>query len=262
MGPLTNISIRGKLSLLILLAALGVGVLAWEGYRTAQELAESLDRVGTTTVGTRHLMTGDMMHDALAGNVQVALRLSSDASAEKKKEVTDDTQANATRLLDSMREVRALPLEPDILAQVDAVDPKLKRYIAMARDMVVAALTDPQRAQNSEEAFNAAFEDLAESLEKVSGQFVEFADAERDRGAQLAAAFPRRMAISAAIALLLLTLGAFAIHRALATPIVQLNEGMKRLAADDIDVALPEAVRRDEIGDMARSVLVFQENSQ
>ena len=262
MDHLSNISIRGKLAALIFLAAVGIGVEAWQSYGTATDLSRSLDRVGTTTAGTRLFMTGDMMHDALAANVQSALRQGQSASDEAKKRTLEATEANAARFLESMREVRALDLSPEILGEVDAVSPKLERYIAMAKDMVSAAFTDPQRAESGEETFETAFEELADALEEVSGHFVAFAERERATGETLAAQFPLRLAISAGLAIVLLILGAVAIHNTLATPILQLNEGMKRLAADDIDVALPATARRDEVGAMARAVLIFQTNAK
>jgi methyl-accepting chemotaxis protein len=68
--------------------------------------------------------------------------------------------------------------------------------------------------------------------------------------------------LSAGLSLLLLVLGAVAIHKALAAPILTLNACMKRLAEDDVEMALPATARRDEIGAMARAVLVFQTNAK
>jgi methyl-accepting chemotaxis protein len=262
MGLFTNLSIRGKLAALILLAAVGIGLQAWQSFETATDLARSLDRVGTTTAGTRLFMTGDMMHDALSANVQGALRQGTQASAEAKKRATEATEANAARFLESVRDVRALALSPEILAEVDAVNPKLERYIAMAKEMVAAAFADPKRAEENEEAFEEAFEELAEALEEISGQFVAFAENERAAGEKLAARFPQTLALSAGLSLLLLVLGAVAIHKALAAPILALNACMKRLAEDDVEMALPATARRDEIGAMARAVLVFQTNAK
>jgi methyl-accepting chemotaxis protein len=262
MGLLVNISIRSKLAFMIFLAAVGIGVVAWQSFATATDLAQSLARVGTTTAGTRLFMTGDMMHDALAANVQGALRLGQSAGADAKKNAMEATEANATRFLESMRDVQALDLSPDLLAEVRAVRPTLERYIAMAKDLVAAAFADPQRAERDEAAFDAAFEELADALEEISGQFVAFAENERAAGELQAAQFPQMLALSAGFALALLVLGAVAIHNVLATPILRLNESMKRLAQDEIDAELPATGRRDEIGDMARAVLVFQTSAK
>jgi methyl-accepting chemotaxis protein len=48
--------------------------------------------------------------------------------------------------------------------------------------------------------------------------------------------------------------------RGLSRPIANLKAAMERLAADDLQVAVPEVSRRDEIGQMARAVEVFKIN--
>src|SRR5262249_10316251 len=48
--------------------------------------------------------------------------------------------------------------------------------------------------------------------------------------------------------------------RGLSRPIGNLKAAMERLAAADLEVAVPETNRRDEIGQMARAVEVFKNN--
>ena len=43
-------------------------------------------------------------------------------------------------------------------------------------------------------------------------------------------------------------------------PMVRLTGCMKRLAEGDLDIFVPASVRRDEVGDMARTIRVFKEN--
>ena len=80
---------------------------------------------------------------------------------------------------------------------------------------------------------------------------------------QVDAIFAEAAVISGAIAfgvtLLLLVIGIF-IARSISKPIAKLNSDMVRIAADDFEVVPAGTDRRDEIGDMARSVEVFREN--
>nr|WP_314262326.1 methyl-accepting chemotaxis protein [uncultured Devosia sp.] len=66
-------------------------------------------------------------------------------------------------------------------------------------------------------------------------------------------------AIAFGITLLLLVIGVL-IARSISKPIGKLNADMVRLADNDFDIHLEGMTRRDEIGDMARSVEVFREN--
>jgi methyl-accepting chemotaxis protein len=80
---------------------------------------------------------------------------------------------------------------------------------------------------------------------------------------QVDAIFAKAAMISGAIAfgvtLLLLLVGVL-IARSISKPIAKLNNDMDRIAANDFDVVPQGMARRDEIGDMARSVEVFREN--
>lgn len=80
---------------------------------------------------------------------------------------------------------------------------------------------------------------------------------------QVDAIFGEAALISGAIAfgvtLLLLLIGVF-IARSISKPIARLNRDMVRIADNDFDVVPQGMTRRDEIGDMARSVEVFREN--
>jgi methyl-accepting chemotaxis protein len=70
-------------------------------------------------------------------------------------------------------------------------------------------------------------------------------------------------------AIILLVLGAvilsalalgFFLRAVIANPLVQLDGAMGRLAKRDTTVSIPAATRKDEVGAMARAVLVFKEN--
>ena len=65
--------------------------------------------------------------------------------------------------------------------------------------------------------------------------------------------------MAVAMASLLAILLALMIGRSLANPIRGMTEAMRRLAEKDFSVAVPGQERGDEIGDMAKAVLVFRE---
>ncbi len=69
--------------------------------------------------------------------------------------------------------------------------------------------------------------------------------------------------IVAAALILAVALGAvFLVFRRVSRPLVAMTAAMTRLARGDHAVAVPGEQRRDEIGDMARAVLVFKDNAQ
>ncbi len=66
--------------------------------------------------------------------------------------------------------------------------------------------------------------------------------------------------IVAGAAVLLGLVIAFVIARGIIGPLFSLTSSMKELAGGDLEVVVPGADRRDEVGDMARAVEVFKEN--
>lgn len=71
-----------------------------------------------------------------------------------------------------------------------------------------------------------------------------------------------RLAIAAGILLLTATIIAYFIGRSISKPVDQLNGCMQQLAKGDISVEIGMEDRRDEIGAMANTVRVFQENAR
>ncbi|MDQ1183243.1 methyl-accepting chemotaxis protein [Agrobacterium larrymoorei] len=63
------------------------------------------------------------------------------------------------------------------------------------------------------------------------------------------------------LVVLLMIVSAFFGRRAIATPIARTTDCMKTLADGDLSVAIPYTDNKDEVGDMARAVLVFKENA-
>ena len=68
------------------------------------------------------------------------------------------------------------------------------------------------------------------------------------------------MKITAGIAVIIGALLAFFTGRAISRPITAMTTSMTRLAEGDESVAIPATDQTDEIGDMAKAVLVFKEN--
>ena len=145
----------------------------------------------------------------------------------------------------------------------------------------VASLKGPVAAAG--ETYQAAFNTWAELEKKVSGQgerltgqfdllvptleqLLAKVRAEADKtGAQLTASQERTFTLilwvmGAALALgLTLTL---LVGRSISLPLVRLQNAMRRLADGDVSAEIPSTSASDEIGAMARTVLVFRDNAR
>jgi two-component system, OmpR family, sensor kinase len=110
---------------------------------------------------------------------------------------------------------------------------------------------------NSRSAYNAASDTLGEltDLNVANGQRAgERADSAY-REARLI------MAVAAGFAGLLVAGGLRYVRRSIADPLLYLARCMRGLAGNETDVDIPGVERDDEIGEMARAVVVFRDNS-
>ncbi|HEY8566814.1 MAG TPA: methyl-accepting chemotaxis protein [Beijerinckiaceae bacterium] len=136
---------------------------------------------------------------------------------------------------------------------------EIKRLLAAyQRDFATFAAVKVELAATAK-----ALSEAYAAIDPIVGEVAKAVEA-RSRAAEVAikgerAATARMMwgAIGASIGLLAIL--AFLIGRALAAPILRLNGIMGRLAAEDLAVTVPDQVRRDEVGAMARSVQVFKD---
>jgi len=66
--------------------------------------------------------------------------------------------------------------------------------------------------------------------------------------------------VGSVLAVLFAVLAAVVIGRSISHPISEMTHAMERLAHKDMSVVIPAAENKDEIGEMAKAVLVFKEN--
>lgn len=131
--------------------------------------AHELSRVNSEAL--RNHLEGDMMHDALRGDVLNAFLLAS----EKKPadSVKADLEEHAEWFRKMMKENSALPLSPNIKSLLSEAEPALESYIASAESVVGLAFTNPAKAKKEMVAFNKAFDELEEANEKLSDKIEE-----------------------------------------------------------------------------------------
>ena len=106
-------------------------------------------------------------------------------------------------------------------------------------------------------AYNAA----SDTLGQLTDQAVASAQVASDR---LAVAYRQAfwlILLAVAIAGVMVVAALFHISRSISGPLLQLADRMRRLAANDTDIDVPETGRADEIGEMAQSTVVFRNNA-
>jgi two-component system OmpR family sensor kinase len=106
-------------------------------------------------------------------------------------------------------------------------------------------------------AYNAA----SDTLGLLTDQAVASAEVARDRlGVAYRHAF-WLIILGMAIAAMMVVAALIHISRFISAPLLDLADRMRRLAANDTDIDIPETTRQDEIGEMAHATVVFRNNA-
>jgi two-component system, OmpR family, sensor kinase len=110
-------------------------------------------------------------------------------------------------------------------------------------------------------ASRVAYDAASDTLGQLTDQAVAKAQAASDRlGVAYRQAF-WLIVLGIVIAGVMVVAALVHIRRSISAPLLQLADRMRRLAANNTDVDIPETGRRDEIGKMAQSTVVFRNNA-
>jgi methyl-accepting chemotaxis protein len=223
----------------------GVGLLMLErGNHSRQDLLSA-------SIAMRNHTYGDMFHDALHADVLGAL--TAETQAERDAAVAE-TREHGDTFEKCLAENASLPLDPVLHAALVDLKPSLDRYVADARRMVDVALRDPRAARADMPVFLAAFHEMEEKQEHITGLIQDYnnkAVARAEREAKSAFAIIFAIALAGAGLVLGLT---WLVDRGISAPIRTTARTMADIADGDGDLTrrLP-GTTRDELGDLERA---------
>ncbi|WP_349371435.1 methyl-accepting chemotaxis protein [Salinarimonas sp.] len=171
------------------------------------------------------------------------------------------TYSENERAMDTLvAQVNASVEERAILADIAAIQSRTNPLVAEIVRLQQAGEAGEARAILLQQVSGLFTEWLA-----AINRFIDFQEAANQRiGAEVNAAasgFQTTAVIALLVAAGLAAAAAILVGRSITVPAGRLTAAMQRLAAGDNDVAIPGDSRRDEIGDMARTVVVFRDNA-
>ncbi len=164
-----------QIGLVGLAGAIAIGLTSWYAqntYKTALEVSER------NAAALRNHLEGDMMHDALRGDVQRALWAANEKNTTDIESVKNDVKEHSAKFKEYVSENKKLELSADTKAVLQKVDEPLNSYINAAEAHVELAFKDlnAERAQLSK--FNEIFSDLEEKMAEASDKLAANAAAE------------------------------------------------------------------------------------
>ncbi|OKH87026.1 methyl-accepting chemotaxis protein [Thalassospira sp. TSL5-1] len=153
----------------------------------------------------------------------------------------------------------SLLIRPDRVAVGNRNDDLIEQYKEAFRDLV-AAQSQAERDQIFKQKLEPLGPKLAEDLEKLKLDIKAEQDELGPRADKAIGEAVISMIIVAVIALLVGGLAAWIIGTGISKPISQITHAMRDLAGGNKTIRIPGQERGDEIGEMSKAVLVFQEN--
>jgi signal transduction histidine kinase len=209
----------------------------------------------TRALGDLNNYTSDFR--AFEGSALLASDPSEAAATEKQMEELDHTIAEAERAFERIRHDAA---EDDLYSQFKS---RWNTYRGIVNQMLVLSRNDRKDdalqmyGSSSRSAYNAA----SDTLGQLTDQAVARAQIASDRlGVAYRHAF-WLIILAIVIAGVLVVAALVHISRFISAPLLHLADRMRRLAANEIDMDIPETERPDEIGEMAQATVVFRNNA-
>ena len=223
----------------------------WSDHQRTQS-----DREGEVIVSMlRNHMVGDMMHDAARGAVFAALYGAATGSPAQVRQASDDLDEYAATYRQIMADNRKLADDPQIHQQLEATSRDVEIYLATARKMVDAAAGGRSGAEQLFPEFNASFDRLEGSMEKIGLSFEELL-AQRNDAAQTISLW--LMIGLALLSFAVLGVTVRLIQKTVILRLERLAERLKALGAGDYASPVADVEVTDEIGEIARAAELFR----
>ena len=209
----------------------------------------------TRALGDLNNYTSDFR--AFEGSALLTSDPSEAAATEKQMEDLDRTIAEAERSFEGIRHDAA---EDELYARFKA---RWNEYRSGVNQMLVLSRNNHKDdalqiyGSSSRIAYNAA----SDTLGQLTDQAVASAQVASDR---LAVAYRQAfwlILLAIVIAGILVVAALIHISHSISAPLLDLVDRMRRLAANDTDLDVPETKRQDEIGEMAQATVVFRNNA-
>lgn len=240
-------------------ALLGVTLLVgaaglWTSWRLTGRITET-QRMATAL---RNHLFGDMMHDALRADVISALYFSTTGDTARLAEVPAALDEHARAFQRVIADNRRILGKDAARKALDAVAPRVERYIERSRFILARAAQNTAAANAALPEFLAIFSELEDSMEAAADVINELgaSQAKAARNDELICQII--MGIAALLACVAIGRVVAIANRRLVDPLVDLAGAIEELARGQTRIAPPHLDRTDEIGGIARAMVELQ----
>ena len=254
-------SIRARLSLVFLFLFLLVIILGTESLRSLRNVNDAAAQIrvrwlpSTRALGDLNNLTTDfpaaevaMLRAASVGEQAASLRQIAEL---------DRGIAAAQR---AYRQIHHDAAEDDLYRRFEAQWNRYRSVAARGRALP-SDVAGTETAGGHEQASKSAYDAASSTLGQLTDRNVASAREASERSDLIYARARRRIALAIFLAGLLVAGAMVHVTRSISAPLVDLAQRMHRLAASETSIEVQGTRRQDEIGEMARAVVVFRNNA-
>ena len=224
----TQILALGVVGLILTTLVGGTGLL------NANKLSQAFDNSINMGLALQMSQEADMMHDAIRGDVLLALLSAQTQDAAGLAEAQKDLVEHAATFKKAMTEMQALPISDSAKAVVAKVGPALAAYVESATAVQKLATTNAAGAIAAMPEFQKAFKNLEVAMEEQSGAIEKDVGAYGDEAVARAASAKVQVGVGLAVAAAILIFASMWLAGHMSTPMAQAVKVADLLADGDL----------------------------
>ncbi len=222
-------------------------------------LSTSLEKKAVMASAIKNSAEGDMMHDAIRGDVLLAIKASREGNFNQIGEAEKDLTEHAEVFREKIRANEQLPLSGAIKQTLNEAKDLVESYIIQAQAIINIAKQNGDAGGHFGEFMNV-FSQLEERLGKNSELIEEAVKKENEESEKFSSKITLIVHILSFISITLIALLPFNLISWLFKPLERMIEAMVGLSEGNRNVDIKGTERKDEIGRIAKALQVFKEN--
>jgi methyl-accepting chemotaxis protein len=207
----------------------------------------------------RNFMEGDMMHDAIRGDVILSLWATQNNQAALLKEAQDGLKEHAATFREMIEANKTAISDKELQQDVTKAAVLIDAYITAAEQNIELAEQNPAAAAAALPAFQQAFSALEDINGAIGDKIQDLSNG--SKALELAEYIQKENLIFSVVLLFLnMSIVVFTILFVF-KPFRKVNDAMNTLAQGDKQAVVPYISKTDEVGKMAASLQIFKESA-
>ena len=227
------------------------------GLLNLSKLSQAFDNSISMDLALQKSQHADMMHDAIRGDVPLALLSGQTKDSAGVAEAQKDLLEHSAEFSKSIGEMEALPLSAEAKAVVAKVGPALKEYVESASKVQKLATTDAAAAMALMPEFQKSFKHLEDAMEQQSSAIEKDVEAYGAEVAARSTGTKVQVGVGLAIATVLLIFASLRLASLISGPMGHAVRSADRLAEGNLASPITPA-GNDETQDLLRSMARMQ----